>query len=141
MPAMTVEQYRRFLSEGSRTAKIATVRADGRPHVAPVWFVIDGDSVVFTTGKRSVKGRNLLRDSRVSICVDDETMPFAMVLIEGTAVLSEEPEALLDWATRLARRYVGQEQSEDLGRRNSGPGELLVRVPMEKVIAFDQMAG
>jgi PPOX class probable F420-dependent enzyme len=141
MPAMTVEQYRQFLSEGSRTAKIATVRADGRPHVAPVWFLVDGDSIVFTTGKGSVKGRNLRRDPRVSICVDDETMPFAMVLIEGTAKLSEDPQALLDWATRLARRYVERMQAEEMGRRNGVPGELLVRVPMEKVIAFDQMAG
>jgi PPOX class probable F420-dependent enzyme len=141
VPAMTVEQYRRFLSEGTRTAKVATVRADGRPHVVPVWFLLDGDSLVFTTGKTSVKGRDLLRDPRVMVCVDDETMPYAMVAIEGTARLSEELHALLDWATRIARRYVGPERAEEFGKRNGVPGELLVRVSMDKVIAFDQMAG
>ncbi len=141
MPAMTVEQYRRFLSEGTRTAKVASVRADGRPHVVPVWFLLDGDSLIFTTGKRSVKGRNLLRDPRIMVCVDDDTMPYAMVAIEGTATLSEDPERLLDWATRIARRYVGPERAEEFGRRNGVPGELLVRVSLDKVIAFDQMAG
>jgi PPOX class probable F420-dependent enzyme len=138
---MSVEQYRKFLSEGTPTAKVATVRADGRPHVAPVWFLLDGDCIVFSTGKGSVKGRNLRRDPRVSICVDSEAMPFVMVLIEGTATLSEEPAALLDWATRLASRYVGPERAEEFGRRNGVPGVLLVRVAMDKVIAFDQMAG
>ncbi len=141
MPAMTVEQYRRFLSSRTRTAKVATVRADGRPHVVPVWFVLDDDSLVFTTGKSSAKGRNLLRNPRVMVCVDDETMPYAMVAIEGTATLSEDPEALLDWATRIARRYVGPERAEEFGKRTGVPGELLVRVSMDKVIAFDQMAG
>jgi len=43
------------------------VRAAGRPHVAPVWFELDGDELVFTTGKDSVKGKNILRDPRVMI--------------------------------------------------------------------------
>jgi PPOX class probable F420-dependent enzyme len=141
MPVMTVDQCRRFLSNGTRTAKIATVRADGRPHVVPVWFLLDGDSIVFTTGKNSVKGRNLRRDPRVSVCVDDESMPFAMVAIEGTAKLSESPAELLAWATRLAARYVGDDRAAEFGRRNGTPGEMLVRVPMDKVTAFDQMAG
>ena len=68
---------------GTRTAKLATVRADGRPHVAPVWFDLDGDEIVFTTGKDSVKGKNILRDPRVMISVDDENPPFAFVFIEG----------------------------------------------------------
>jgi pyridoxine/pyridoxamine 5'-phosphate oxidase len=60
---------------GRRTeaiAKLATVRPDGRPHVAPVWFDLDGNDLVFSTGERSVKGRNLIADRRLSICVDDE---------------------------------------------------------------------
>src|SRR5579875_1097483 len=138
MPAMTVEQYRRFLSDGTRTAKVATVRADGRPHVVPVWFVLDGDSVVFTTGKSSVKGRNLLRDPHVMLCVDEETMPYPMVVVEGTATLSEDPAQLLDWATRIAGRYVGTAQAEAYGKRNGVPGALLVRVAMDKVTAFDR---
>jgi PPOX class probable F420-dependent enzyme len=139
MPAMTPDQYRRFLSYGTRIAKLSTVRADGRPHIAPVWFVLDGDSLVFTTGRKSVKGSNLTRDPRVAICVDDETPPFAMVLIEGRAVLSEDLGELRNWATRIAARYVGAERAEDFGKRNGVAGELMVRVPMQKVLAYANM--
>ena len=68
---MTHDEIRAFLLDGTRTAKVATVRADGRPHVAPVWFVLDGDDIIFNTGANSVKGKTLRRDQRVSIAVDD----------------------------------------------------------------------
>ena len=62
MREMTSDERRAFLLTGTRTGKLATVRPDGRPHVAPVWFVLDGvtekgDVVVFTTGADTVKGR------------------------------------------------------------------------------------
>jgi PPOX class probable F420-dependent enzyme len=138
---MTPDQYRRLLAEGTRTAKIATVRKDGRPHLAPVWFVLDGENIVFTTDKDSVKGQTLIRDGRVSVCVDDETFPYALVIVEGTAQLSEDPDELVAWATRIAARYVGKEQAEDYGKRNGDSGVLLVRVPFEHVIAIDKLAG
>ncbi|MFC5803225.1 PPOX class F420-dependent oxidoreductase [Streptomyces formicae] len=132
---MTQEQWRAFVSEGTRTGKLSTVRADGSPHVAPVWFVLDGDDVVFTTGKRTVKGRNLVRDGRVALCVDDDRPPFAYVLIRGRAEISEEPAELRLWATRIAARYVGEERAEEFGARNGVPGELVVRVRAEQVLA------
>jgi PPOX class probable F420-dependent enzyme len=129
-----------FLSQGTRTAKVATVRADGRPHVAPVWFVLDGDGVVFTTGANSVKGQTLHRDPRVSLCVDDETPPFAFVVIEGTAEISHNMDELLRWATALGARYMGAERGEEFGQRNAVPGELLVRVRPTQVVAWSGIA-
>ncbi|WP_432149589.1 PPOX class F420-dependent oxidoreductase [Streptomyces sp. bgisy029] len=137
---MTDEEWRAFLSEGTRTAKVSTVRADGSPHVAPVWFLLDGDSLVFNTGKKSVKGRNLERDGRVSVCVDDDRPPYAFTVVQGHAELSEDPEELLRWATRIAGRYVGPEAAEEFGRRNGVAGELVVRVRIDKVIALADMA-
>ncbi|ARF76862.1 PPOX class F420-dependent enzyme [Kitasatospora albolonga] len=137
---MTDEEWRAFLSEGTRTAKVSTVRADGSPHIAPVWFLLDGDSLVFNTGKKSVKGRNLERDGRVSLCVDDDRPPYAFAVVQGRAELSEDPEELLRWATRIAGRYVGPEAAEEFGRRNGVPGELVVRVRIDKVIALADMA-
>src|SRR5215470_7020662 len=102
---MTEDEWRAFLSEGTRTGKLATVRADGSPHVAPIWFVLDGPDLVFNTGKETVKGRNLLRDDRVSLCVDDDRPPFAYALVRGRARISEEAGPLLEWATRIAVRY------------------------------------
>ncbi|MFJ3940913.1 PPOX class F420-dependent oxidoreductase [Streptomyces parvus] len=137
---MTDEEWRGFLSEGTRTAKVSTVRADGRPHIAPVWFLLDGDSVVFNTGKESVKGRNLARDGRVALCVDDDRPPYAFAVVQGQAELSEDPGELLRWATRIAVRYVGADAAEEFGRRNGVPGELVVRVRIDKVVAMAGMA-
>ncbi|MCU1353351.1 MAG: putative F420-dependent enzyme [Acidimicrobiales bacterium] len=116
-----------------RTAKLATVTRDGAPHVAPVWVARDGDRIVFNTGADTLKGRALARDPRVSLCFDDEAPPFSFVIVAGTAELSEEPEALLRWATTIAGRYMGADRAEEYGRRNGVPGELLVTVTPAKV--------
>jgi PPOX class probable F420-dependent enzyme len=132
---MTADERRRFLSAGTRTMKVATVRADGRPHVVPVWFVLDGDTVVFTTGEDTRKGRDLRRDPRVALCVDDETPPFAFVLMEGTAELIRNAPDLLDWTTRIAHRYMGAGKAAAYGKRNAVDSELLVRVTPAKIVA------
>ena len=137
---MTETQWRAFLSEGTRTGKLATTRADGRPHLAPIWFLLDGDDIVFNTGKDTVKGRTLARDGRVSLCVDDDRPPFSFAVAEGRAVLSEDLEEVKHWATRIAARYMGEEKAEAYGERNGVPGELLVRVRIEKVVALADLA-
>ena len=138
--AMTEAEWRAFVLVGTRTAKVSTVRRDGRPHVAPVWFVLDGDDVVFTTGATSVKGRCLENDPRVSICIDDETPPFSFVVIDGTATLSDDLDELRRWATALGDRYMGAEQAEAFGARNAVSGELLVRVHVDRVVARADIA-
>ncbi len=132
---MTPDEIREFLTEGTRTGKLATTRKDGRPHVMPVWFVLDGEDVVFTTGAETVKGRNIRRDGRVSMLVDDERPPFAYVQLSGTATWEDNPSNMLDWATRIAARYMGEGLAEAYGRRNAVPGELLVRFTPEKTVA------
>lgn len=132
---MSDEERRAFLSEGTRTAKLATVRADGRPHLAPVWFVLDGDDIVFMTGSTTVKGRNIARDPRIAVTVDLEEMPYSFVLVEGTAVTSDDVETTLPWSRRIADRYVAAEMAEEFARRNAVPGELLVRLTPSKITA------
>ncbi|MYT75578.1 MULTISPECIES: PPOX class F420-dependent oxidoreductase [unclassified Streptomyces] len=137
---MTDEEWHAFVSEGTRTAKLSTVREDGRPHIAPVWFVLDGDDIVFNTGKDTMKGRNLARDGRVALCVDDERPPFSFVTIQGHAELSEDPVELVESATRIGGRYMGADRAEEFGRRNGVPGELVVRVRVDKVVALGDVA-
>lgn len=137
---MTKDQWQKFVSEGTRTAKLSTVRDDGSPHIAPVWFLLDGDDLVFNTGQDTVKGRNLARDGRVGLCVDDDRPPFAFVTLQGRAELSDRLEEVRDWATRIAARYMGEDVAEQYGARNGVPGELLVRVRIEKVIALAGVA-
>ena len=121
--------------EGTRTGKLATVRADGRPHVVPIWFYVDEEELLFTTWHKSVKAINMQRDPRICLCVDDQTPPFSYVQVEGTARFEDDPDTLLYWATRIGGRYMGEEQAEAYGKRNGIPGELLVRVKLTKVLA------
>jgi len=133
---MTTDEARAFMLEGTRTGKLATVRQDGRPHVAPIWFVLDDNGdVIFTTGADTLKGKALRRDGRVAIVVDDEQPPFAYVLVEGTATVSTDLDDMLAWATRIGGRYMGADNAEAFGRRNAVPEELLVRVTPTKLLA------
>lgn len=134
MAKMTPQEARRFLETGTRTAKLATVRADGSPHVVPVWFVVDGDDLVFSTWHASVKAKNLRREPRVSLSVDDEAPPFSFVRVDGTATLSDDPDELARFARPLAARYVGEDLADRFAARNAVEGELVVRVTPTKVV-------
>ncbi|MCV7299366.1 PPOX class F420-dependent oxidoreductase [Mycobacterium barrassiae] len=127
-----------FLSEGTRTGMLGYLASDGRPLVAPVWFVVDNGQLAFNTGKDTAKGRALVRDPRVVLCVDDPHPPYSFVQIQGVASISEDPQELLDIATRAGGRYMGADRAQEYGRRNGVPGELVVRITPTKVrSAFD----
>jgi PPOX class probable F420-dependent enzyme len=139
--AMTSDEIRAFLSHGTRTAKLATSGPGGQPHVMPVWFLLDGEELVFTTGSDSVKGRNLRRNPRAAVVVDEEVAPYAFVHMRGHVTLSEDSEQLLRFATAIGGRYMGADRAEEFGRRNGMPGELLVRLRPEHVTALADVAG
>lgn len=123
-----------FLSEGTRTGRLGYLASDGRPLVAPVWFVVDGGELAFNTGKNTAKGRALTRDPRVVMCVDDDRPPYSFVQVQGVASISEDPQDVLDIATRAGGRYMGEDRAEEFGRRNGVAGELVVRIKPTKVL-------
>jgi hypothetical protein len=139
---MSDNEVRAFLTSAPpHTGKLATVRADGRPHVAPVWFAVDDDgSVVFTTGEDTVKGRNLARAGYAAMCIDDERPPFSYVMLEGPVHLSDDMDQLRHWATVVGGRYMGEPDAEAFGTRNAVPGELLARLRPEKVVSAKDLA-
>ncbi len=128
------------LADPPKTAKLAVVRADGSPVVAPVWADLNGDEVVFMTGADTVKGRAIRRDGRVALCWDDERPPFSYVTVSGRARTVVDPEELLYWATRIGGRYMGEDRAEEYGRRNAVPPEMVVRVVPERVVALRDVA-
>ena len=132
---MTRDEWHAFASAGTRTGKLAVVRKDGTPHVVPIWFVLDGDDFVFTTGATTTKGYALRRDGHAAICIDDDRPPFAYVSAAGAVEISEDLDEMLVWATRLGARYMGADAAEQFGRRNAVAGELLVRLTPSRVIA------
>jgi len=139
---MTDEEVRAFItSMPAHTGKLATVRADGRPHVAPVWYAVDDHgSILFTTGEDTVKVKNLARTGYAAMCIDDERPPFSFVVLEGPVELSDDLDQVRRWATILGGRYMGEDTAEAFGERNAVPGELLARLRPQKVTSAQDLA-
>ena len=114
---------------------------DGQPHVMPVWLVLDGEQIVFTTGRESVKGRNLRRHPRLALTVDEEVPPYAFVHVRGVATIVDDRDELLRFATLIGGRYMGSERAEEFGKRNAVPEELLIRVEPLRVITNPDVTG
>ena len=98
---------------------LSTVRKDGRPHAAPVWFVLDGDTMVFMTGRDTVKGKNLLRTGQATMTVDTPEPPYDFVTVTGSVEVSEDLEAMLPWSVRIAARNMGEDKADEFGRRTT----------------------
>jgi PPOX class probable F420-dependent enzyme len=141
MERMTKEECMQFLRGPVRTGKLAMVRKDGRPLVVPVWYDLEGETVVFMTAQESIKARSMRRDPRVSLCVDDEVTPFAYVELEGTVVMSDDADQVLYWATRIGGRYMGRELAETYGKINSGAGVLVVHVTPTNMHGYKDITG
>lgn len=129
-----------FLSSGTRTGKLATATPSGRPHVTPVWFVVDGDEAVFTTRHDSVKGRNLRANPRAALTVDSEEYPYSFVIVRGRVRLQDDAPDLLAWTTRIAARYVPAALAADIGRRNAIPGEVLCLLRLDRIRGVHNVA-
>jgi PPOX class probable F420-dependent enzyme len=150
MTEMSNKEIKKFLMQGTFTGKLATVKKDESPHVVPIWFVLDEEKVrstrkigdfIFTTYEDSVKARNIERDNRVSICVDDQTPQFSFVIINGTAkIFRYGQNELLKWATRIAERYMGKDKAEAYGKRNSTEDEVVIRIKPTKILAEKDIA-
>jgi PPOX class probable F420-dependent enzyme len=143
MTEMSKAEIGRFLMQGTFTGKLGTIKKDGSSHVVPFWFVLDnrnsrgqiGD-IILTTGDTSVKAQNIQRDNRVSICVDDQIPPFSFVTIFGSAKIQPyKQKEVLKWATKIAERYMGKDNAEAYGKRNSEEGLVLVRIKPTRIIA------
>ena len=124
-----------FLTLGTRTGKLGWVATDGRPLVAPVWFVVEGDDVLFNTGAGTAKGKALARDPRVVLTVDLEEPPYGFVQVQGVVEVTEDLDEVRRIATLNGARYMGADRAAEFGARNGVPGELGVRLRPGKVVA------
>lgn len=138
---MTADERRAFLETGSRTAVVAVVRPDGRPHAVPVWFALDGDQVLISSPADTVKVRALRQDPRVTLVVDDPRPPYAFVKIDGVAEVSGDPDDIRRGVTMIARRYLDEAGARDFVGYATGPGMVLVRIRPERVLALDRVGG
>ena len=140
MAEMTRAEAIEFLSAGAHTGKLATASSSGAPHVAPVWFLVDGSDIVFTTGRDTVKGRHLRANPRAALTTEIPEYPHTFVVVRGPVTVEERAADLLEWATRLAARYVPPGRAEAYGKRNAVPEEMLCRLRMERVNGIRDIA-
>ena len=143
MSEMTRGEIRNFLLQGTFTGKLGTINKNGSPHIVPIWFTLDNkNSILFTTGNTSVKAKNIQRDNRVRLCVDDQVPLFSFVTIDGIAeIISNQPSEIYKWAKIIATRYMGHDKAEEYGKRNSSEGEFLIKIKPTKVIGQKDIAG
>ena len=137
---MTEEEWSAFLVAEARPAVLATVRADGRAHAAPIWIDVDDGAVWFNTGAGTIKGRNLARTGAATICVQDDRPPFSFVMVEGTVELIDDIDLVRNWAARIGGRYMGRDRDEEYGTRNGVPGELLAKLTPTNIVSAVDVA-
>jgi nitroimidazol reductase NimA-like FMN-containing flavoprotein (pyridoxamine 5'-phosphate oxidase superfamily) len=89
-------------------ARVAVVLSGGRPHVTPVLYAWDGETLQFSTRRRTLKMQGLQPGAWVSVTIDEESPPWRGVLISG-AVDHLPHDA--EWAAGALSRYVGEGQA------------------------------
>jgi PPOX class probable F420-dependent enzyme len=132
---MTDNELRHYVTAGTKLAHIALTRRDGRPHVTPVCFILDGDELAFALSPGSVKGKSLARDRRLAVCVSDEEQPYSFVTIEGHARLSAEPDQIKHIAAGIANRYYPSQPPEAFAESFVQAGFTAVRISIINVVA------
>ena len=137
MREMTTGEALEFLATGTRTAKVAWVASDGRPHVAPIWFIVEGSDILFATSAEAGKSRAMRREPRISMVVDVEEPPYALVKVDGTVEITEDLDEVRRVATLCGGRYMGAEAAEAYGARSGVPGECVIRLRPTSIAGFD----
>ena len=114
-----------------RIGRLASIMPDGSPHVAPIWYRFEGGAFLVLTERGSQKHRNVERDPRVVLCIDDEKAPYHTVLVRGMVEIGESPPR--EWREGLAIHYLGEEAGRRYTAGNDSPNNVLLRLVPEHV--------
>jgi hypothetical protein len=116
-------------------ATLASVRADGSPHTAPVWFRYEDGAFFVLTDRGSQKHRNIERDPRVELCIDDrERPPYHTVIVHGRAQIEGAPGAA--WREALAVHYLGDERGKRYVEQTPAGDPIRLRIVPERIIGW-----
>jgi PPOX class probable F420-dependent enzyme len=122
-----------FLSE-KRFAVLATINGDGTPQQTTMWYELRGDTIMMNTTATRAKSRNLARDARISVCVEDG---YRYVTIPGTARLVDEQAIAQEDIHRLAIRYNGEETAaRQMAEQFSKEERVSIYLPIERVVTY-----
>lgn len=108
----TPEEMNSFLQSGRLFAKIATVNEEGWPQISPVWYAWDGDSFLIVSKERTGMVRNLRRDPRCGLLVDNFELPYARVSVQGEVEFLPDTFDYVPPMREMVLRYLGPEGME-----------------------------
>ena len=137
---MNPEELSAFLErrDPALVGVVGTLREDGSPHVVPVWYRWDGESILIWTDDLRVWAKNLRRDPRVAFSVQEMEAPFAAVAVRGQATLTRgDSGEILGQIRRIIERYIpARELPAFLESWLAGP-QILVRIEPEVVRSWN----
>ncbi|MDX3241901.1 PPOX class F420-dependent oxidoreductase [Streptomyces sp. ME18-1-4] len=126
MAAELSDELKKYLDDSRVFATVATVAADGRPHLTVVWIKRDGNDLLFSTTVDRAQGKNIARDPRVTVMINPPENPYTYAEIRGTATLTPDPAK--DLVNELSLKYTGQEYATfNPASKNDGE-RVIVRV-------------
>jgi PPOX class probable F420-dependent enzyme len=130
VPRLLTLSARQFL-QGHRFAVLATINPDSTPHQSPVWYELQGDEIMMNTRRGRVKDRNLRRDPRCSLCVEEG---YTWVTIAGTARLIDDPDTAQADIYRLSLMNHGPEiAARQMAGQFSKQERVTIRLSIERV--------
>ncbi len=109
MPKLTDDELVAFLDEREHLARIATIDDDGTPRVLPLWFIRDGRRLLFTPRSPAVIWKNLVRDPKIGLSIDESAQPYRKITAQGVAEVVHQPgedDAWRDLYRAIAKRYT-----------------------------------
>ena len=116
-------------------ATLATLRADGSPHTAPVWYRYEDGAFLVLTDEGSQKHKNIVRDPRVELCIDDrERAPFHTVIVRGRATVLPHPGEA--WRLALAVHYLGEERGRRYIESGGEASGVMIRIEPERILGW-----
>ncbi|AOR33590.1 PPOX class F420-dependent enzyme [Streptomyces fodineus] len=133
MPATLPERLKSLL-DGPVFVVVGTIQPDGRPQLSPVWVKRDGDQILFSTTVDRRKKKNLDRDPRVSVVVQDPEMPYVYGEVRGTAEL--DTQGARDLIDELSLKYTGKKYAEFNPASVDDADRVIVRITPEKVVGM-----
>ena len=134
MAELSRQEINDYLNE-SHVANLVTVRSDGRPHVAPVWFLREEGCVWVIAGGTAVKVRNIRRSPSVALSVAADSRPYRYVILEGDAEVTEDN--LEEMVKRICVRYDGPERGAEFAEELlSSGGTVLIQIRVTKTMSW-----
>ena len=145
--ALTAAERDAFLTE-LRIGRLASMRDDGWPHVTPIWYVWEGDRFVLTLGASRRHLRNIARDPKVTLCVDEDPRTTDLskspkaVVCYGLATLHEDEETAREIGLKVEERYLPPEaRGPELEELLWFEGRVGVVIEPQRWLAWDQGKG